>query len=76
MKKARQEMRAVTPMTMRRREARRQDFFQMWGSARVQGRRTPNHRLGPGCQKSMSSPRPQQSPETRICEYGRNYRLL
>ena len=63
--KARQEMSTVTPMTMRSREARRQDFFQMAASARVQGRRTPNQRLRPGCQKSISSPSPQQSPETR-----------
>src|SRR4030042_3541350 len=58
-------MRAVTPMTMSRREANRQDFCQITGSARVQGRRTPNRALGPGCKKIMSTAAPQHHPDTR-----------
>ena len=65
MKKALQEKRTVIPMTINSREARRQDFFQRAASARVQGRRTPTQRLRPGCQKSISSPTDQQSPDTR-----------
>ena len=53
------------PMTMRSRDARRQDLSQMYGSARVQGSRTPNQRLGPGRQKTMSRPTAQHNPETR-----------
>ena len=66
--KARQEKSAVTPMTIRSREARRQDFCQMAASARVQGRRTPNQGLRPGCQKTISNPTAQQRPVTRYCQ--------
>jgi hypothetical protein len=40
----------------------------MAASARVQGRRTPNQRLRPGCQKTISTPTAQQRPVIRYCQ--------
>jgi hypothetical protein len=40
----------------------------MAASARVQGRRTPNQGLRPGCQKTISNPTAQQRPVTRYCQ--------
>ena len=55
-----QENNTPIPMPIRRRAARRQDLFQISRSAKVQGRRTPIHRLGPARQRSISTPSPPQ----------------